>query len=83
LFGCGFVEEGFAVALDRLLVFLADLGGIGHAVLFVVAFDELLGRLWLLARLGSQGRGRRTSLANRLRWTLGILCLYWSTIGLM
>lgn len=49
LLGCSFVEEGFAVASDRLLVFLADLGGIRYAVLFVVAVDELLGCLLVVS----------------------------------
>lgn len=49
LLGCSFVEEGFAVAFDCLLVFLADLSGIVYAVLFVVAFDELLGCLLVVS----------------------------------
>ena len=46
--GCCFVEEGFAVALDGCLVFLADLGWVAHAVFLVVAFDKFLGGLLML-----------------------------------
>jgi hypothetical protein len=41
----GFFEEGFAVAFDSLLMFLADLGWVGDAVMFVIAFHKLFGRL--------------------------------------
>lgn len=46
--GCCFVEEGFAVGFDGLLVFLADFGWVVHAVLFVVALDKLLGGLFIV-----------------------------------
>lgn len=46
--GCCFVEEGFAVALHGLLVFLTDFGRVIHAVLLVVALDEFFGRLLML-----------------------------------
>lgn len=46
----GFFEEAFAVAFDGLLVFFADLGWIGDALLLVIAFDELLGGLDELVR---------------------------------
>lgn len=39
------VEERLAVALDSLLVFLADLGWIRDPVFLVIALDKLLGRL--------------------------------------
>lgn len=54
--GCCFVEEGFAISFDGLLVFLADFGWVVHAVLFVVALDKLLGGLlwldWLMTASG-------------------------------
>ena len=40
-----FFKEGFAVAFDSFLMFLADLGWVGDAVVFVIAFDELFGCL--------------------------------------
>lgn len=41
----GFVEVILCEGLDGLLVFLADLGWICDAILFVIAFNELLGDL--------------------------------------
>lgn len=41
----GFFEEGFAVAFDGFLVFLANLGWICDASVFVIAVYKLLGGL--------------------------------------
>lgn len=43
VFGCGLAEEGLAVSFYGLLMLRGDLrGGILDAIIFVIAFNELL-----------------------------------------